>query len=74
MAILIPSNYPPLRTDAGLYRELEVLDRLQHSLPDTYEIFHSVEWHSIDKGSDRRWIGGKRKQRSMVCAKQCRCL
>jgi hypothetical protein len=53
MAILIPSNYPSLRTDAGLYRELEVLDRLQHSLPDTYEIFHSVEWHSIDKGSDR---------------------
>ena len=53
MALLIPSNRPSLRTDAGLYRELDVLDRLQQSLPDSFEIFHSIEWHSIDKGGDR---------------------
>ena len=53
MALLTPSNRPSLRTDAGLYRELDVLDRLQQSLPDVYEIFHSIEWHSIDKGGDR---------------------
>lgn len=53
MALLIPSNRPSLRNDAGLFRELDVLDRLQQSLPDSYEIFHSVEWHSIHKGDDR---------------------
>ena len=52
MALLTPSNRPSLRTDAGLYRELDVLDRLQQSLPDVYEIFHSIEWHSIDRGGD----------------------
>lgn len=52
MDLLIPSNRPSLRTDAGLYRELDVLDRLQQSLPDAYEIFHSIEWHSIDRGGD----------------------
>jgi hypothetical protein len=53
MALLTPSNRPSLRTDAGLYRELDVLDRLQQSLPDVYEIFHSVEWHNIQNGEDR---------------------
>ena len=53
MALLLPSNRPSLRNDAGLFRELDVLDRLQQSLPDTYEIFHSIEWHSIHDGDDR---------------------
>ncbi len=53
MALLTPSNRPSLRNDAGLFRELDVLDRLQQSLPDTYEIFHSIEWHSIHDGDDR---------------------
>lgn len=53
MALLTPSNRPSLRNDAGLFRELDVLDRLQQSLPDIYEIFHSIEWHSTHDGDDR---------------------
>jgi hypothetical protein len=53
MALLTPSNRPSLRTDAGLYRELDVLDRLQQSLPDVYEVFHSIPWHRIEDGDDR---------------------
>jgi hypothetical protein len=32
MALLTPSNRPSLRNDAGLFREFDVLDRLQQSL------------------------------------------
>src|SRR5574337_295864 len=41
------------RHDAGLYRELEVLERLQESLPDGYEVFHSVTWQAQHQGQDR---------------------
>lgn len=53
MALLIPSDRPALRTDSGLFRELEVLQRLEDSLPDGYEVFHSVSWHSVHEGNDR---------------------
>jgi hypothetical protein len=53
MGLLIPSDRPVLRQDAGLYRELDVLKRLQASLPDAYEIYHSVAWHCIHRGDDR---------------------
>lgn len=43
-----------LRHDAGLYRELDVLDRLQQSLPDGYEIFHSVAWQTTHHGEGRQ--------------------
>ena len=42
-----------LRHDAGLYRELDVLDRLQQSLPGGYEVFHSVAWQTAHQGEDR---------------------
>src|SRR5690606_23348620 len=42
-----------LRHDFGLYRELDVLDRLQHSLPDGYEVFHSVAWQTSHHGEGR---------------------
>lgn len=42
-----------VRTDIGLYRELDVLDRLQQSLPDDYEIFHSVAWQTTHEGEGR---------------------
>lgn len=48
--------YPAIdavRHDAGLYRELDVLDRLQQSLPDGYEVFHSVNWQTVHQGEDR---------------------
>ena len=41
------------RQDAGLFREFDVLERLHDSLPDGYEIFHSVDWHSVHGGIDQ---------------------
>lgn len=32
------------RQDAGLFRELDAIDRLQKSLPDNYDIFQSITW------------------------------
>ncbi|MDO4682336.1 MAG: ATP-binding domain-containing protein [Lautropia sp.] len=52
MARLSP-NLNAIRQDTGLFRELDVLERLEESLPEGYEIFHSVAWHSIDHGQDR---------------------
>ncbi len=53
MAQLTPSQLPSLREDAGLFRELDVLERLRAGLPDGYEIFHEVLWHSIHDGMDK---------------------
>lgn len=53
MAILSPGNRPSIRADIGLYRELDVLERLEQALPDSYEIFHSLEWHRASQGEDR---------------------
>jgi hypothetical protein len=43
MATLTPSQLPSLREDGGLFRELDVLDRLRLGLPDGFEIFHEVQ-------------------------------
>lgn len=53
MAKLNPSQLPSVREDGGLYRELDVLERLRSGLPDGYEIFHEVTWHSVHEGVDR---------------------
>ncbi len=53
MAILTPSYCANLRHDGGLQRELDVLERLTEGLPDAFEIFHEVTWHSIMNGEDR---------------------
>lgn len=53
MATLSPHLLPPLRTDAGRYRELEVLERLRDHLPDGFEVFHSVPLHTLHNGRDR---------------------
>lgn len=52
MAILHPETFDLLRQDAGLFRELDVLERLQQSLPANYEIFHSVSWFSVHESHD----------------------
>ncbi|WP_423680153.1 ATP-binding domain-containing protein [Undibacterium sp. WLHG33] len=52
MADLTPSNLPPLRTDAGRYRELEVLERLRDYMPAGFEVFHGVELHSVHDDRD----------------------
>lgn len=41
------------RQDAGLFRELDAIDRLQQSLPDNYEIFHSINWFSTQHTHDQ---------------------
>jgi len=52
MAQLSP-GIPTHRTDAGLARELAVLEDLCACLPEGFEVFHSVGWHSLVDGHDR---------------------
>lgn len=42
-----------LRRDAGLVRELQVLDHLRLALPEGFEVFHSIDWTSEHGGVDR---------------------
>jgi hypothetical protein len=53
MAILHPESCDLLRQDGGLYRELDVMERLKQSLPDNYEVFHSISWFSVHLAHDR---------------------
>ena len=52
MADITPSTLPSVRKNGGLFRELEVIERLQQSLPDNYEIFHSIPLHTIGSAAD----------------------
>ena len=52
MANLVPDLLKPKYT-TGIERELDVLYRLEASLPDGYEIFHSVSWHSLHNDRDK---------------------
>jgi hypothetical protein len=36
----------------GYRREVDVLRQLQRTLPDGYEFFHCVDWHSLHHGQD----------------------
>ena len=53
MANITPSALPSIRKNGGLFRELEVIERLQQSLPDNYEIFHSIPLHTIATDADQ---------------------
>ena len=53
MALISPTYVPSIRLDGGWYREIDVLERLKTSLPDAFEIFHSVTWHTVHQGTDR---------------------
>lgn len=52
MASISPSLVPPLRMDAGRYRELEVLERLRDCLPPGFEVFHNMALHTLRGGRD----------------------
>ena len=52
MALISPDLLPPLRMDAGRYRELEVLERLRDYLPSGFEIFHNIAMHTVRGGRD----------------------
>lgn len=51
MAILFPS-LPDDIPASGFQRELDTLERLAMSLPDTYTLFHSVDWTITRETSD----------------------
>jgi hypothetical protein len=53
MAIFHPSNLPSVKFSGGRYRERDVLDRLQQSLSNDYEIFHSIPMHIVHEQLDR---------------------
>lgn len=53
MAQVIPNLEPLGRPNAGMYRELAVLERLRDSLPSGYDIYHSVQLHSVIGKVDR---------------------
>ena len=52
MASLSPQLLPSLRTDAGRFRELDVLERLRDHLPDGFEVFHNIALHTLRGGRD----------------------
>ena len=52
MAQLLPDLSASLMYSRGYWREIDVLRQLQRTLPDGYEIFHSVDWHSLHHGQD----------------------
>ncbi len=52
MAQIFPT-LDTFRHDAGLYRELDVLEQLQASLPDSYDVFHGVPFQTVHRGEDR---------------------
>lgn len=52
MAHLYPTP-PALRQGIGYFRELDVLERLRLDLPEAFEVFHEVHWHSVHEGQDR---------------------
>lgn len=52
MATLSPNLLPPLRMDAGRYREFEVLERLRDYLPAGFEVFHNIALHTLRGGRD----------------------
>jgi Holliday junction resolvase-like predicted endonuclease len=41
-----------IRYDAGYFREIDVLEKLQDTLPDGYEIFHSVAMHTLSGNAE----------------------
>lgn len=52
MAAISPNLLPPLRTNAGRFRELEVLERLRDYLPSGFEVFHNIALHTLHGGQD----------------------
>lgn len=53
MATLIPSGSVQLRTDIGRYRELALIEQLEMSLPDNYEIFHGLPMQTAESAGDQ---------------------
>ena len=55
MAVLHPSlPLAPVVHRQGLVTEMQVLERLQKTLPDAYTLFHSVDWMRPQEGATAR--------------------
>jgi hypothetical protein len=52
MAQLLPDLSVPQMHSSGYWREIDVLTTLQQTMPEGYEIFHSVDWHSLYQGQE----------------------
>lgn len=52
MATLVP-DLSNAKHSRGKERELDVLYRLELSLPKGYEIFHNISWHSLHEDKDK---------------------
>ncbi|MDC7690380.1 NERD domain-containing protein [Vogesella indigofera] len=52
MATLLPDIAAEVTLRLGFRREVDVLQLLQRTLPDGYEIFHGVDWHSLHESKD----------------------
>lgn len=51
MAIIHPEGWQALKPTGAAQREIETLELLSKSLPDSYSVYHGVHWTKIDKGS-----------------------
>lgn len=55
MAIIHPSTPLPTPTSLGAHREREVLNLLAQGLPDSFDVFHNLNWSSVH--GDRQQFG-----------------
>lgn len=55
MAIIHPSTPLPAPTSLGAHREREVLNLLAQGLPDSFDVFHNLNWSSVH--GDRQQFG-----------------
>ena len=55
MAIIRPSLRLFRTESAGQWCEYLVLQRLEHDLPDEFQVFHGVDWSAAHNGT--QWFG-----------------
>lgn len=53
MSRLFPDLTPSHKRSGGRFRELDVLARLRDSLPEGYDVYHSVALHTVTQSGDR---------------------
>lgn len=50
MARIFPNGWDALAVSGAARREIETLETLRGSLPDSYTVYHGVHWTQLDKG------------------------
>ena len=55
MAIIRPSLRLFRPESAGQWCEYQVLQRLEHDLPDEFQVFHGIDWSAVHNGA--QWFG-----------------